>query len=321
VFDILLSGDAYVPDHDAAVRQAAAELGIRRPDERRFTRNPMQRIVWSMSKVHPDRRTAPTLLEFLATLPAEDGWTPGEHYDAVPEIAASQGDRPAKLHSTPIGVTDVRALADRLASRGVTHRLTGPSEHYPFPRLWLGHDHGRPGWYDPGADGGTYLEFLPTEVLGLPEPGPGDPGDVQPGASVRIVARTLLVNDLADTVRIYRNNFAWEPVADPERGADGVLRARFQPTYPRSAALELIEADPGSGCYESAFARDHGPGACSIRFAARDLTEVARRLTSLGVPYLDAAGLDGPYGGQRRLLRPADPRLGTAFEFVEWDAT
>ena len=112
MFDILLSGDAYVPDHDAAVRQAAAELGIRRPDDRRFTRNPMQRIVWSMSKVHPDRRTAPTLLEFLATLPAEDGWTPGEHYDAVPEIAASQG-RDA-LHDI-----EARVLLDALADPDV----------------------------------------------------------------------------------------------------------------------------------------------------------------------------------------------------------
>src|SRR5262245_3991221 len=104
MFDILMSGDAYVPDHGVAVRRAALELGLRAPDERRFTHNPRQRIVWSVSKIHRDRRVAPTLLEFLATLPPEDGWHPDAEYDSVPEVASAQGDRPARLHSTPVGV-------------------------------------------------------------------------------------------------------------------------------------------------------------------------------------------------------------------------
>jgi hypothetical protein len=322
VFDILLSGDAYVPDHDAAVRQAATELGIRQPDPKRFTRNPMQRVTWSMTRAHPDRRLAPTLLEFLATLPAQDGWEPGPEYDGVPEIAASQGDRPARLHSTPVGVADVAALVERLSGLGVAHRLSEPSEHYPFPRLWVGHDPDRPGTHDHHADGGTHLEFLPTSVLGLPSPEPGTaaPGEVGAGAAVRIVARTLLVDDVADTVRRYREHFGWEPEAEPSRGVDGVLRARFQPSYPRSAALELIEPDPGVHGYESDFARDHGSGACSIRFAARDLDSVAERLASLGTRCVEAAGLDGPDGG-RRLIRPAEFALGTAFEYVEWDGS
>jgi hypothetical protein len=321
VFDILLSGDAYVPDHDAAVRQAATELGIRQPDPKRFTRNPAQRTVWSMSKVHRDRRVAPTLLEFLATLPAEDGWEPGPHYDAVPEVAAAQGERPARLHSTPVGVADVRALADRLAGLGVAHRLAEPSEHYPFPRLWVGHEPQRPGVVDHHADGGTHLEFLPTSVLGLPSPEPAPQVDVEPGAPVRITARTLIVDDLTDVVHRYREHFDWEPEAEPARGADGVLRAAcaaYRPSYPNSAVLELIEPDPAGPGYESGFARDHGPGACSIRFAVRDLGVAAGRLESLGVPVLRAAGLDG---SADRLIRPAEYALGTAFEFVEWDGS
>jgi hypothetical protein len=320
VFDILLSGDAYVPDHGAAVRRAAAELGLRTPDERRFIRNPRQRIEWSMSKIHRDRRVAPTLLEFLATLPPEGGWRPDAEYDAVPEIAAAQGDRPARLHSTPVGVQDVAALADRLTRLGVTHRLSEPSEHYTFPRLWVGHHPDKPGVHDESADGGTYLEFLPTSVLNLPE-AQHQPVEVYPvddGAAVRIVARTLLVKDLPETVRLYERNFGWEPVGRASRGTDGVRRARFQPTYPRSAALELLEPDPSVHSYESDFAGAHGHGACSIRFAVHNLAAARDRLASLGVPCVEAPELEGD---GLRLIRPAEYALGTAFELVEWDGS
>jgi hypothetical protein len=135
---------------------------------------------------------------------------------------------------------------------------------------------------------------------------------------VRIVARTLIVDDLADVVRRYAEHFGWDPETPPARGADGVTRARYRPSYPNSAVLELIEPDVGVPGYESAFAREHGAGACSIRFAVRDLGAAAKRMESLGVPVVVAAGLDG---AADRLIRPAEFALGTAFEFVEWDGS
>jgi len=318
MFDILLSADAYVPDHDCAVRQAADELGVRPTDAKRFVRNPEQRIVWSYTKIHPDRRVAPTLLEFLATLPDTPGWAPGKHYDHVPEIAAAQGNRPARLHSTVVGVRDVPALAQRLATIGVTHRLTEPSEAYPFPRLWVGNDPTQPHVHDPKADGGTHLEFLPTAVLRLPEPEPVDHVEVEEGAAVRISARTILVANLSDTLRRYESHFDWTPISAPSRGADGVLRARFRPEYPRGADLELIEAGPSAHGYEADFARAHGHGACSIRLAVRDVAAARARLSGLGVRCLHGVELDEV---GERLIRPAEFKLGTAFELVEWDGS
>jgi hypothetical protein len=318
MFDILIAGDAYVPDHDAAVRQAAAELGTRPLDPKRFVKTPDQRIVWSYNRIHPDLRVAPTVLEFLATMPDADGWVADEHYDFVPEIAAAQGKRPARLHSTSVGVRDIDVLADRLASLGVTHRVAEPSQRYPFRRLWVGNHPDRPYVHDPAADGGTHLEFLPTAVLRLPDPGPVDPPVVDEGVAVRITARTLLVADLSDTLQRYEKHFDWAPVSAPSRGADGVLRARFRPDYPRGAELELIEAGPSAQGYEADFVRTHGPGACSIRVAVRDVAAAHERLGGLGVSCVRGAELDGV---GERLIRPAEFKLGTAFELVEWDGS
>lgn len=143
-------------------------------------------------------------------------------------------------------------------------------------------------------------------------------GHVADGAAVRILARTLVVDDLSKTVGLYERNFGWEPVGPPSRGADGVLRARFQPTYPRGAALELLEPEPSVASYEADFARAYGHGACSIRFAVHNLATARERLSSLGVTRVEAHALDG---GGSRLIRPAEYALGTAFELVEWDGS
>jgi hypothetical protein len=315
VFDILVSADAFVPDHAEALRRVSAELGIRQLDRRHVIRVPDQRAQWSFSPVHPDRRVAPTLLELLAPLTVDPDRPLPPDYAYLPEIAAAQTHRPARLHSTVIGVPEVRSLADRLATRGAPFRLDEPSELLPFPRLWLGFGGARPETYRPDADGGLHLEFIPTEVLRLPPEGPPDRIEVASGSPVRIEARTILVDDLSDTLGRLEDNLGLVPAGATTTCSDGTRRARLEFRYPGSAAVELIEARPTATGYPAEFARRYGPGACSIRLEVADLTAFRARLVSAGVPILEPEDLDG----RRRLIRPAEAALGSAFEFIEWE--
>lgn len=315
MFEILLSADAFVPDHAAAVRIASAELGIRLVDERRFVRAADQRAEWSFSRVHPDRRVAPTMLEFLAPLDRDEPVTRASDYAYIPEIAAAQGRRPARLHSTPVGVSDIGALADQLASRGLPFRLDAASALLPFQRLWVGFDSTAPATYRPDADGGVHLEFVPFDVLGLPPAVPLTRLDVADGAPVRISARTLIVDDISDTLHRLDTNFGWCPGDAVSRQSDGTLRARLDFSYPRSAVIELIQPGCDASGYEADFARRYGAGACAIRFEVIGLEHVRERLESLGSEIWEAQGVDG----RQRLVRPADAALGTAFEFAECD--
>lgn len=312
MFDILVSADAYVPDHAVAMRMVADELGIPAVSDRHIVRAPEQRTMWSFAKVHRDRRVAPTMLEILGPMEAPPGTPfPGD-YDFIPEIAAAQGDRPARLHSTVVGVTDVYALAERFAGLGLPYRLNEPTDFLPLPRLWLGFGADRPGVYQPEADGGLHLEFLPSKWLGLPEPEALGDVDVPDDRPVRIVARTLLVADLDETLRRLEHNVGWSPSGETFRTDDGVRRCRLVPGYPRSAVIELLEAGPGATGPEAELAQRFGPGAYGIRFGVRSLAVTRERLRELRVPVRDVDPVDGP-----RLYRPADRALGAAFEFVE----
>jgi catechol 2,3-dioxygenase-like lactoylglutathione lyase family enzyme len=310
VFDILLSSDAYVPDHASALAQTSRELAIAVPPERHWTRSPGQGIEYSWVRLNRDRSIAPTLLEFLADLPGGEREPPGV-YDGVPEIAASQGNRPARLHATPVGVADVGELAERLERHGVAFRLAEPSEHFPFPRVWVGYRGGRPDCYESASDGGARLEFLPTDTLGLPDGQPTATIEVAEGTPVRITARTILVTDLEATARTYDTVLGWAPEQAPQLGPDGVLRGVWRPGFPRSGALDLAEAR-GDGP-EARFLAEYGPGAYATRFAVRGLPALADRLRTDGVPVEELA--------TGRLLRPVDRALGTAFEFEEWDGS
>jgi hypothetical protein len=315
VFELLVSADAIVPDYDGAISRLQNEWGLPDVHPNWVSAPPGFGAKWCFARLQRDRRFAPTALEVLAIPyhpPDPADRPPG--YPYLPEIAASQGQRPARNHSTVVSAQDVMAAMVRIQAAGGECRLDPPDETLPFPRLWVGFSPDRPGVYQPATDGGLRLELIPHQPLAMPSPDPAArQPPLAPGAPVRIVARTILVDDLAVTLAALEANLGWEP-ASVAVGGEGVRRARFRFAYPGSAILELVQPDDDSSC-EGRFVAAWGSGPFSARIAVNDVTALRDRLVAADVPHevlppaLDA---EAP-----RLFRPADPGLGTAFEFVE----
>ena len=315
MFELLVSGDAVVPDHDEAVARCEREWGLPPVHPNWTSAPPGAGGKWSFARLQRDRRLAPTALEILGIPyhpPAPEHRPDGYAY--LPEIAASQGDRPVRNHSTVVSVADVAAVAERIAAAGGQCRLDAPDATLPFPRLWVGFTADRPDTYDAATDGGIRLELIPHQALAMPDPGPGPdlPGPtLDPGAPVRITARTVLVDDLDACLAVLEANLGWAPTT-VATGRQGERRARFSFRYPRSATLELV-APAGSGA-EAEFLAAWGPGPFSVRIAVTDVATLRRRFVARGVPHEMLPAID--HGDPPRLFRPPERRLGTGFEFV-----
>lgn len=311
---LLVSADAVVPDHDAALRRCCEEWGLPEADPR-FAQAPAgYGAKWTFARVHADRRLAPTALEVLGVpyrAPAPADRPTG--YPYLPEIAAAQGDRPARNHSTVVAA-DVEQVAGRLRATGAAHRLDPPNDVLPFPRLWVGFDPERPERYDPAGDAGIRLEVIPFDVLRMPTGVPDAVPWAGDGRPVRILTRTLLVDELDEGLRRLERNFGLAPGGPVVTTADGVRRATLGFPHARSADLELIDARRGTGP-EADFHTKWGPGPFSIRVEVDGLAALEARLAARRVPH-DRLGPARP-GGAKRLFRPAERIIGTAFEFVE----
>lgn len=314
MFEYLVSGDAIAPDHDAALRQCQQEWGL--PEQRSHWTVEMPGLgaKWTFARIQADRRAAPTALEILGVpfrRPAAAERRPG--YAFMPEIAASQGDRPARNHSTVLSTNDMEAVADRLSSAGARFRRDDADEFLPFSRLWLGFSQSGGEVYDPSADAGLRIEIIPHDKLLMPEPdNTFVPPLPEPGSPVRMVARTLLVPELDAALTTLDRNLGWQASSD-STGEDRTRRVRFSFPYPRSADLELVA--PGPGTVEDAFLQQWGPGPFSSRIAVRGLGLIEQRLVGAGVT---PSRLPPARPGEAdRLLRPAEWVLGTALEFVE----
>jgi hypothetical protein len=317
VFELLVSADAIVPDYDTAIFRLQDEWGLPDVHPNWVSAPPGFGAKWCFARLQRDRRLAPTALEILAIPyhpPDPADRPPG--YPFLPEIAASQGQRPARNHSTVVSAVDVMGAMARIHTAGGECRLDPPDGTLPFPRLWLGFSPDRPDEYRPGTDGGLRLELIPHQPLAMPSPDPAaHQPPLAPGAPMRIVARTILVDDLALTLATLETNLGWEP-ASVAAGHDGVRRARFPFAYPGSAILELAQPDDDSNP-EGRFAAEWGSGPFSARIVVTGVTALRERFVARDVPHeLLPPALPGEGS---RLFRPADPILGTAFEFVEED--
>jgi hypothetical protein len=314
MFELLMSGDAVVPDHDAAVAQCQREWGLPAVHRNWTATPPGSGAKWSFARLQRDRRLAPTALEILG-IPygSSDPEERPAGYAYLPEIAASQGDRPVRNHSTVVTSADLGAVAERLTATGGRFRLDEADANLPFSRLWIGFSHQDADRYEPETDGGLRLEVLPHDRLGMPEPGLApEVVPLGPGAPVRMVARTVLVSDLDAVLLALDRHFGWRPETVDD-GDDGVRRARFAFTYPDSAVLEIAQPDGRSA--EGEFLRQWGPGPFSVRIAVNGLDELQRHFVAEQVPHR----ILPPAGGKEtsRLFRPPERALGTAFEFVE----
>ncbi|MEV6661496.1 hypothetical protein [Nocardia fluminea] len=279
MYDLLMSADIFVDDATAVLRQLERSILL-----------PAPRASWGQAwdgwgfqaywcRVSPNLATAPTRLQVISPKgePSPDVAHPG-----IGAIHRSQAGRPVKTHSTPVGVADIDAIADRLARKGVPFRIDPPDALMPFPRLWAGrHDPKQPGLYVPSADGGLYLELVPTAALQLPADTvlAADP-DLQAGDMlVRVERKSFLTSDLDHILATLKRNFDWEP-REVRTGPAG-RSAIFGFTLAHSADIEVVE--PASGSAEGAVLHAWGQGPYLITLSVRDIDEMESRLAASGV--------------------------------------
>jgi hypothetical protein len=138
------------------------------------------------------------------------------------------------------------------------------------------------------------------------------PNALDEGAPVRLIARTILVDDLEGVIDVLDTHLGWVPNT-VRSGSDGVRRACFEFAYPGSAILEVIQ--PSKPGVEADLLAAWGPGPFSVRIAVNGLDLLRNRFRSKDIPHLDlppVAGTTSP-----RLYRPPIFELGTAFEFID----
>jgi hypothetical protein len=244
----------------------------------------------TFAPVHSHRGHAPTTIEILEPfdIPAERVGQPGWR-NAGRMTLQSQPQRKWLTHATVVVTSELDAVVERARRSGRRHWFQSPPEMPGFPRLWMGivgADHAD---YDPTADCGLMLEFIPrgASTFSVQEIDPS-PDIPRPGeAGIRRVAfRDFLVRDLDAALRDLQETFAWEPAheirEEPERGY------RFAPmstNHPQGASLRLIQAiDPSSQTGKDFAGEGHGP--YTIVCSVYDLDATAADLTARNTPFI-----------------------------------
>jgi hypothetical protein len=305
VFELLASADLFVRSAQEAFDRLAGPLGLFAPRGIWHQDWPEWGFDARWCRVDLDLAVAPTHLEIIAPYPSAD---PALGHPQMAEMFAGQGARPYKTHSTPVSTGDIEGLVSRLSKARVPFRLDEPEGALPFPRLWLGRCAGRPGAYDPAADGGLYLEFIPA--LHFPRPDGARPAKPpREGRPVRrIAARRMLVPDVEATVRTLARTTGWTPAtAIHLRG--GCKTAVYTFGHPSSATLDVVE--PGAGTREAGYYERWGAGPYGITLETADLDLAAGlwRSSGIGVEW-DETG-DAP-----RILPDHRQTYGVQFEIT-----
>jgi hypothetical protein len=210
-------------------------------------------------------------------------------------MAALQGGRPVRTHATVFTTSDIDGLIERVAARGVRHRVDPPGPDLPHPRLWVGVAPDEPAAYRPDDDAGLIFECIPTQGLlmpadafATPPPQPGE--ETAEGAFVRIVARQHLVADLDAALRTLAERLDLEADGPVSSRADGSRVARIGVTMANSAVLELVE--PAGGDAAASLAA-WGPGPHATTFSVNGLGAKADDLRRRGVGFTIEHGEDG----------------------------
>jgi hypothetical protein len=298
--EILVSASIVVDDLSSAVEKLCSALGLPDPLPRWYSEAPGVRAMFC--RVHPSYAVAPTRLELVSAAPIAGDTTNSSGFP-VAAVAARQGSRPIKVHSTPIGMPDeaVRELGERLWDLSVAHGYLGSPPSSRVVMAPVGP------FADADVDGGLFVEAIRTADLQLPPEAlyaPADvPADAVPGTMVRVFAREYLVEDLDTTLRILGDTLRWKPTSVSETAE--CRRAVMGFSAPRSARVELIQPT-GPGRIADAF-EQLGPGAWTIRVSVVDVDAKASDLAARGTPFTLQDGVVRPY---------PEVTLNVPFEFV-----
>lgn len=288
MFDFLASADLLVKSSQPALDKLSPILGLYEP--RGVFHQAWRK--WGFDarwcRVNLDVATAPTHVEIIAPYGDPD---PDLTHPFMAEIYADQEPRLYRSHSTPIAVEDLEGLITRLVASGVRFRIDEPAAELPFRRVWMGRNHQNPGRYDPSADGGLLLEFVPTASFGFPVPGPDHVAkEPKPGhPALRIARRTMLIPDLSESLKQLEHSTGLTP-AGPIESFDGGLRTRLSFSHPRSAVLEVVQSnDPDSrhGRYYSRW----GAGPFGMTVEVESLDVARDHLKEVGAAFSELDGL------------------------------
>jgi hypothetical protein len=315
VFDLLINAEVFVDDVAVAERVFVDALGFPEPRPTWSGQEPGFGFTWLFARVHPSLKVSPTRVEAMAVAPVDPSVDARLTITFLPQLLAAQGDRPWKTHANELATSDIGGVEARLERNGCRYYSMPRDELLPFTRLWLGWTAADPGRYRPDDDGGLFLEICETAGLTQSpdffEPGP-EP-DLPPGAFVRVVRRSWLVNDLDATVAALDRNFGLHSVAGIERDEHlGCLQALFRFTHPHSAELEVLEPVAAGAAKESLDA--WGPGSWAIRIGVNDLAAKAEDLRHRGTGFERHSH---PVHGPSLLVDTGSMDVPGLFEFAE----
>lgn len=290
-FDVLINSEVIVDDVSVAERVFVDKLGFPEPKPAWSGKKPGFGFTFLFARVHPSMAVSPTRIEAMAVSSIDPSIEPEHTIPFLPGLLAAQGDRPWKTHGNELATSDMEGVLARLAGRGGRYYLMPRSDNSAFARLWLGWTAEDPGAYTPDTDGGLLLEICETEGLMQGDRlfSSGLLPKLPPGAMVRVLQRSWIVEDLDWTLSALATNFDWRPKSGPEVDpASGCRRAVFGFRAPRSAELELLEPVAPGAVAESL--RTWGPGSWAIRIGVNDIEAKANDLRRRKVLYEDVRG-------------------------------
>jgi hypothetical protein len=287
---MLHSPDFLVADADAAVARVVERAGLPCPDPAWTQEFPGHGYRAIFARVHRSRPFAPTRLEFIAARPVPEPADPAVPRAYIDAYRRAQGGRPLKTHATVFTTSDIEGVIERVARRGLRHRVDPTTPELPHLRLWVGVTPDDPGGYRPDDDAGLFFEAIPTQGLLLRsapgDPPPAPPEPLAPGQMARVLAREHLVRDLDEALGTLSRNLDFEVDGPVREEAGGVRRAVLAVTMPHAARLELVqpvEPDAEAGRYLARW----GPGPYYTRIAVAGLEakadDLRRRRTDFHV--------------------------------------
>jgi hypothetical protein len=316
ICDFVFSADMVVPNRAQTLDALMNQIGLASPppDAHKYFPNAGWDITFA--PVNPERARAPTTIEIMTAvdlLPSVSR-DPGQRSVSM-TVADAQAFRRWRTHATVIVTSELDAIVERVSRSGRRHWFQAPPANPGFPRLWMGVGDHHDSSYDPSADCGLRLEFIPRGASKFSvadvDTSPDVPRPGQTGIR-RVAFRDFLVPDLGAALRDLETTFGWEPAHDVrEEPSRGYSFVEMSGNYPQGAQLRLIQPiDPASRAGQDA--KGANPSPYTIVCSVHDLDATEADLKRRNTPYVRLpAGKHEP-----ETLSVLSPDLGAPFAFI-----
>ncbi|MFC2059311.1 hypothetical protein ACFLTS_06745 [Chloroflexota bacterium] len=259
-----------------------------------------------------DLATAPTFFSLLQPT-SFDEW--------IGRAWLEQAPRPYRYHCFAVVVDDLDFLIAHIRRLGITYLISENLSWLKGRRLFIGRSPEDPLSYDPSFDAAVRFEVLPLAehtFLDPPPPPSVPPGDLPPGAFIRVESTSTLVDDIYEAIQLVGSNLLLWPAPGSyvqDDATEGVKRISVPIGVPQSTKLEIISPYDFNKPIGKWF-KQYGKGQYHHRFSVTDLDTRLRELESRGVGF-DVRGPDEVMNYRRAWIDPAYT-LGANLEFVDY---